>query len=134
MCVSDSDDEINLSLEGLAPDLETLKKAQRVVVIPKERAVHKFTRDASQLSVQEFREVRAACAAQAIETGEDKVQFLWSHQLTALREELQYHPKESRATTKGIFDILKNVYGGRRTICQLLTIFNGIYQKPEEGV
>ena len=34
MCVSDSDNEINLSLEGLAPDLETLKKAQRVVVIP----------------------------------------------------------------------------------------------------
>ena len=50
MCVSDSDDEINLSLEGLAPDLETLKKAQRVVVIPKwEWVVRKFTSDARQL-------------------------------------------------------------------------------------
>ena len=36
MYVSDSDNEINLSLEGLVPELETLKKGQRVVVIPNE--------------------------------------------------------------------------------------------------
>ena len=133
MSDSDLEEETALSLEGLAQELETLRKAQRVVIVPKERVVSRFTGDGPQ--VKEFQEqVRAALAAQATEKEEDQVRFLWSHLSTAVREELQCHPPQHRATTEGIFAILERVYGDRRSVCQLLTIFNSTYQRPGEGV
>ena len=106
---------------------------QRVVIVPKERVVSRFTGDGQQ--VKEFREqVRAALAAQATQEEEDQVRFLRSHLSTAVREELQCHPPQNRATTEGIFAVLEKVYGDRRTVCQLLTVFNSIYQRPGEGV
>ena len=65
---------------------------------------------------------------------DDKLQFLRSHLSTAIKEELQCHPAESRDTTEGTFSILQEVYGDRPTICHLLTTFNGIHQRPGEGV
>ena len=65
---------------------------------------------------------------------DDKLQFLRSHLSTAIKEELQCHPAESRDTTEGTFSILHEVYGDRQTICHRLTTFNGIHQRPGEGV
>ena len=66
--MSESDDEnvAGLSLEGLAQELESLRGLQRIVVVPKERVVGRFTGDSRQLSVRDFQErVRAAWVAQA---------------------------------------------------------------------
>ena len=90
--MSESDDEnvAGLSLEGLAHQLESLRGLQRIVVVPKERVVGKFTGDCRQLSVRDFQEqVRAAWVAQVSEKENDKLQFLWSHLSTAVKEELQ---------------------------------------------
>ena len=135
--MSESDDEnvAGLSLEGLAHELESLRGLQRIVVVPKERVVGRFTGDSRQLSVRDFQEqVRAAWVAQVSEKEDDKLWFLWSHLSIAVKEELQCHPAESRDTTEGTFSILQEVYGDRRTICHLLTTFNGILQRPGEGV
>ena len=117
--MSESDDEnvAGLSLEGLAQELESLRGLQRIVVVPKEWVVGKFTGDSRQLSVKDFHEqVRAAWVAQASQKEDDKLQFLWSHLSTAVREELQCHPAESRDTTEGTFCILQEMYGDRRTV------------------
>ena len=68
LIMSESDDEnvAGLSLEGLAQELESLRGLQRIVVVPKERVVGKFTGDSWQLSVRDFGEqVRAAWVVQA---------------------------------------------------------------------
>ena len=63
----------------------------------------KFTGGSRQLSARDFQEqVRAAWVAQVyeIEKEEDKLQFLWSHLSTAVKEQLQCHPAENRHNSR----------------------------------
>ena len=101
MITSDDENVARLSLEGLAHELKSLRSLQGIVVVPKERVVGKFTGDSRQLSVRDFQEqVRAAWVAQVSEKEEDKLQFLWSHLSTAVKEELQRHPAENRRNSR----------------------------------
>ena len=94
--MSEDKNVAGLRLEGLAHELESLRSLQRIAVVPKERIVRKFTGDSRQLSVRDFQEqVRAARVVQVSEKEEDKLQFLWSHLSTAVKEELQRHPAEN---------------------------------------
>lgn len=133
--MSDSEEEVTFSLGTLAQEIEDLKRSQRVIVVPKERQVSKFTGNTQQVAVRDFKEeVLAAYKAQAIDDEEDKINFLWSHVSRSVKEELHCHPKLDRETADDIFCILENVYGDKRTVCQLLTIFNSAYQRPGEAV
>ena len=80
----------------MAHELKSLQGLQRIAVVSKERVVGTFTGDSQQLSVRDFQEqVRVARVAQVSEKEADKLQFLWSHLSTAVKEELQCHPAEN---------------------------------------
>lgn len=63
--MSDSEEEVTFSLGTLAQEIEDLKRSQRVIVVPKERQVSKFTGNTQQVAVRDFKEeVLAAYKAQ----------------------------------------------------------------------
>ncbi|KAL8585195.1 hypothetical protein ACOMHN_013210 [Nucella lapillus] len=131
--MSDEEPSQSLTLEDLQQRIEGIQMSQRVVVLPKERDIHRFTGAAGAL--KEFLDsVEEAWVSQAITDPSERIRLLRANLSVNVRDELDCHPEKNRATADQIFGILAKVYGDRRSVCELLTSFNGIHQRETEGV
>lgn len=121
------------TLEQLATQTEELK-AQRIIVLPRERTVQCFLGD-NRFTVEEFeRQVRAVWSSRPGIAESEKLEVVLGNVSRGVRDEVDCHPATERGTGEQVLQILKTVFGETWTISELLGLFYATGQRPGEPV
>jgi hypothetical protein len=130
--MSEEDDEVGFNMDRLRRRLDALEHAP-VVLMPR-REIPVFSGERGQAVGEFVEQVEEAWASQGLARSRDRMRFLWSHLSTRVRDEILCYPEDVRDSGRKVLGILKEVYGDKRSVCQLLTSFNGMYQRAGEDV
>ena len=122
-------EELKLRLAKVVAGVPTEPK---VVFTPRERKINKFSgRPDGTQTVDEFVEDVELALKTRPTSDDEKVNFIISHLEGPAREEIRYRPASEKKKPKDVLAILKDVFGERGTISELLSEF---YQcRQEEG-
>ena len=102
----------------------------KIVFTPRERKLRKYSgRKEGEISVDEFIDEAELLCRTRPTSDEEKVDFLISHLEGAARDELRYRTPGEKKTPQDVFDILRDVFGDKSTVIELLSEFNQCYQK-----
>ena len=63
-----------------------------------------------------------------------RMQVLMRHLSDEVKDELLCHPEEKRKSIDSVIAILRSIYGKCKGVTQLLSTFQGIKQRPNEGI
>ncbi|CAC5370523.1 unnamed protein product [Mytilus coruscus] len=144
-----------MSKEGNKEDMEALKKEldevkkhlatviakeksamePKVVFTPRERKLTKFSgqKDGEQ-TVEEFIDEVELLLRTRPTSSEEKVDFILSHLEGPAREELRYRSASEKKTPATVLGILREVFGERSTISELLSDFYQCRQKEGQSL
>ena len=106
------------------------------VVVPRERKIPTFTGSESDSwnNVEDFiEEVEGIFRARDMSV-DVAVDFVLSHLQNPARDELKLRQKTARNTAPKIFTILREAFGEKRSLPQLLKAFYDRYQQPGENI
>lgn len=138
-----SAEEIKAQLEALKAELEKVKlekKApveggQQLVFAPKLRKVEKFSgRKGHGVSVYEFIEEMTRILKARPTPQEEQVDFILSHLEGPAKEEMRFRPAEEKKHPKTVLEILREVFGERATVSELLSDFYSTKQSRSQSL
>ena len=120
-----------LPIEELVAEIADLKKkseVQKIIVVPKERVITRFTGgDVSQF----VREVNALWGSRET-SKKEKLDSILENVGETVRAEIGCHPKVIREDPVKLLQALEETYGDRRSVSQLLGKFYGLRQREDE--
>nr|XP_055035571.1 uncharacterized protein LOC129423357 [Misgurnus anguillicaudatus] len=107
----------------------------RVFYVPRERKCPRFYGNMdSTLSVEDWTEEAKVCIEGRGWSDKEKVVFLLDHLGGEARMEIKLRPQATRETPESVFDILRDLYGGKQTFVQLQQRFFERKQKEGESL
>jgi len=117
----------------IAKDIKVVEP--KVVFTPRERKLDKFSgQKDSGRSVEEFIDEVELLLRTRPTSNEEKVDFIISHLEGAAREELRYRPSTEKKTPEAVLGTLREVFGERSTISELLSDFYQCKQKDGQSL
>ncbi|CAG2204694.1 uncharacterized protein [Mytilus edulis] len=115
-------DDVKLRLAKVIACKETVEP--KVVFTPRERKIEKFSgRKEDSQTLEEFIEDVELTIKSRPTPEEEKVNFIISLLEGPAKEEIRYRPLSEKKTTKSVLSILREVFGERGTISELLSDF-----------
>lgn len=120
------------TIEQLAAEIEKLKsQPDRIVVIPRERTVSKF----SGSGVNQFvEEIRSLWDNRTSSSTKDKLESIFSNIDSEVRSEIRCHPKSVQDDPEKLLTVLLDIYGERRGVSELIGVFYQVHQQNGEAV
>ncbi|XP_062621195.1 uncharacterized protein LOC134282818 [Saccostrea cucullata] len=135
--------EVKAQLEALRAELEKVKLekntttegGQQLVFAPKLRKVEKFSGKKGQgVSVYEFTEEMTRILKARPTPQEEQVDFVLSHLEGPAKEEMRFRPTEEKKSPEAVLEILKEVFGERATVSELLSEFYNSKQSRSQSL
>ncbi|XP_061165266.1 zinc finger CCHC domain-containing protein 12-like [Saccostrea echinata] len=135
--------DVKAQLEALRAELERVKLeknattegGQQFVFAPKLRKVEKFSGKKGQgVSVYEFTEEMTRILKARPTPQEEQVDFVLSHLEGPAREEMRFRPTEEKKSPEAVLEILKEVFGERATVSELLSEFYSTKQSRSQSL
>ena len=109
--------------------------AHIIIVPPRETHIRRFHGDGHASEVERFvEEVRAAWRARKDLSAEEKKDLLWQYLGEAVREELSCRGDDVEHDPEATVKLLQEVYGEKRSVSQLMALFQMVVQGPHETV
>ena len=124
--------ELQKKQEGAA----VASEKPRVVVLPRERRLRKFTgkQTEAEQSVEDFtNEITAVFNARGMTHGE-KADFITSHLEGSAKEEIRLYLSKDRSNPLHLLEILQEAFGKKKSLPQLLKAFYNRRQKEGESL
>lgn len=134
-------------VESIQKELEEVKKRlatviakdrapvePKVIFAPRERKLQKFSGQKDDRSVEEFIEETELLLKSRPTQDEEKVDFIISHLEGPAKEELRYRTASDKKTPGAVLKILKDVFGERSTLSELLSDFYQCRQKEKQSL
>ena len=138
-----TDEDVKAQLEALKAELEKVKlekrasaeRGQQLVFAPKMRKVEKFSgKPGHGVSVYEFIEEMTRILKTRPTPQEEQVDFDLSHLEGPAKEEMRFRPIEEKKSSKAVLGILKEVFGERATVSELLSDFYSTKQTRSQSL
>ena len=138
-----TDEDVKAQLEALKAELEKVKLekrasaegGQQLVFAPKMRKVEKFSgKPGHGVSVYEFIEEMTRILKTRPTPQEEQVDFVLSHLEGPAKEEMRFRPIEEKKSSKAVLGILKEVFGERATVSELLSDFYSTKQTRSQSL
>jgi hypothetical protein len=106
-----------------------------IIVPPREVHIRRFHGDSHASEVDRFiEEVRAAWKVRKDLTADEQKDLLWQYLGEAVREELSCRGDDLNRDPEATIRLLREVYGEKRSVSQLMAQFQTVQQGPHESV